>query len=184
MPNSPNCPAVGVARHPVAEIVLAAGIEPHVGRKHTAVSVEKADQAAIVVDVPMADDQRLDLARVDLQQAHIVDDRRRGIAEVQQDRALLLVALRFEVERETPFIVQHIARVGAAARPGRLVNHAVDGAAAQELVVLLVDQHTHGQLVDGRHLDRRRAGELDAAEARGCRAGKGGGGFEEIATVE
>ena len=137
-----------------------------------------------MVDVPMADDHCLDLARVDLQQAHIVDDRRRGIAEVQQDRALLLVALRFEVERETPFIVQHVARVTTAPRPGSLVNHAVDGAAAQELVVLLVDQHTHGQLVDGRDLNRRRARELDAAEARGCRAGKGGGGFEELATVE
>ena len=113
----------------------------------------------------MADDHCLDLARVDLQQAHIVDDRRRGVAEVQQDRALLLVTLRFEVERETPFIVQHVARVTTAPRPGSLVNHAVDGAAAQELVVLLVDQHTHGQLVDGRDLDRRSARQLDAAES-------------------
>jgi hypothetical protein len=64
------------------------------------------------------------------------------------------------------------------------MNHAVDGAAAQELVVLLVDQHTHGQLVDGWHLDRRRARELDAAKARGCRADEGGGSFEELATVE
>ena len=102
----------------MAEIVLAAGIELHVGRKHAAIFVEKADQAAVVVDVPVADDQRLDLARVDLQQAHIVDDRRRGVAEVQQDRALLLLALRFEVERETPFIVQDVARVGAAPGPG------------------------------------------------------------------
>ena len=71
----------------------------------------------------------------------------------------------FEVERETPFIVQHVARVTTAPWPGSLVNHAVDGAAAQELVVLLIDQHTHGQLVDGRDLNRRCARELDTAEA-------------------
>jgi hypothetical protein len=38
-------------------------------------------------------------------------------------------------------------------------------AAAQELIVLLIDQNPHRELVDGRHLNRLRACDLDAREA-------------------
>src|SRR5712691_10215166 len=64
------------------------------------------------------------------------------------------------------------------------MNHAVHSAAAQELVVLLVDQHADRQLVDGRHLDWRGGGQFDASEAGGRGTGEGCGGFEEIAAVE
>ena len=74
----------------MAEVVLAARVELHVGGKHAAVLVEEADEPAVVVDVAMADDQRLDLCRIDLEQPHVVDDRRRGVAEVEQDRAALV----------------------------------------------------------------------------------------------
>ncbi len=87
VPPSPNCAASAPA-DAMAEIVLAAGVELHVGRKHAAVFVEEADKAAVVVDMAVADDHRLDLGRIDLEQAHVVDDRRRGIAEVEQDRAV------------------------------------------------------------------------------------------------
>src|SRR5947209_652572 len=82
-------------------------------------------------------------------------------------------ALRFEVERETPFIVQNVARVSAAGRPRPFMNHAVHGAAAQELIVLLIDQHTDGEFVDGRDLDRGCGDQFDAAEPGGCGAGEG-----------
>ena len=59
----------------------------------------------------------------------------RGVAEVEQDRALLLLALRFQEQRQAPLVVQDVAGIGAATRPRALMNDAVDRAAAQELIV-------------------------------------------------
>ena len=44
-----------------AEIVLAAGIKREIGRQDVAIFVEEPDQAAEMIVVPVADDQRLDL---------------------------------------------------------------------------------------------------------------------------
>ena len=74
-------------------------------------------QAAVVVNVAVADDQRLDLARIDLQELDVVDQRRGRVAEVEHDGALLLLALRFQEQRQAPLIVQDVAGIGAAARP-------------------------------------------------------------------
>ena len=54
------------AAEAMAEIVLAAGIELQVGRQHAAILAQEADQAAVMIDMAVADDQRLDLAGVDL----------------------------------------------------------------------------------------------------------------------
>src|ERR1700704_1753442 len=132
----------------------------------------------------MADDQRLYLARVDVQEADIVDDRG-GVAEVEQDRALLLCALRFEEKRKAPFVVEDIASVRAAPRAWALMNHAIHRAAAQELVVLLVDQHADRELVDRRTLVGRRGRYLHAGEAAGGRGpGESCRRFQEVATSQ
>src|SRR5262245_21160565 len=49
---------------PMAEIVFTAGIQLEVGRKYAPVLAQEADQAAVMVDVAVADDQRLDLGRI------------------------------------------------------------------------------------------------------------------------
>ena len=109
----------------------------------------------------------------------------RGVAEVKHDRALLLIALRFQEQRQAPLVVQDVAGIRAATRPRALMHDAFDRAAAQELIVRLIDQHPHRQLVDGRNLDRLRARDLDAAEAAdcgGCR--ERGRSFQKIAPFE
>ena len=59
----------------MTEIILAAGIELHVGGQHAAILVEKSDQAAVMIDMAVADDQRIDLRRIHIQKADVVDDR-------------------------------------------------------------------------------------------------------------
>ena len=113
----------------MAEIVLTARVELDVGRHHRAVFLQEANEAAIVIDMPVADDHRLDLRRIDLEQIHIVENCR-GVAEVEQDRAVLCAALRFQIQREAPFIVQHVARARAASGSRSFVRHAIDSAAA------------------------------------------------------
>ena len=81
---------------------------------------------------------------------------------------LILFALRFKEQRQAPFVVQHVAGVRTAAAARGFMDHAVDRAALQELVVLLIHQHADRQFVDGRHLDRRGAGNAHAGEAAGC----------------
>jgi len=81
-----------------AEIVLAACIEREVRPHLAAVFVEKADQAAEVVIVTVADDQRLDPLGIDPKQFRIVEQRLRGVAEVEHERALFGRALRLEIK--------------------------------------------------------------------------------------
>src|SRR5437763_12852233 len=60
--------------------------------------------------------------------------------------------------------------VGETGRKGgRLYTHAVDRRGAQEKIVRGVDQHPNRELVDHRHLDRRRRGELNACEGAAYR---------------
>src|SRR5947207_1951754 len=100
-----------------------------------------------MVNMTVAYDQRPHLAWIDSQQPDVVDQRSCGVSEVEQDGALLLVALRFQEERQSPLVVQYVAGVGAAAGPGAVVNYPVDRAAAQILIVHLVDQDADRQLV-------------------------------------
>src|SRR5262249_25004056 len=76
----------------MAKVDLAACIELQVSRKYVAILIQKADQSTVVIDMAMTEDQGLNLARVDPQETTIVDDRR-GIAEVEQYRAVVLLPL-------------------------------------------------------------------------------------------
>jgi hypothetical protein len=64
------------------------------------------------------------------------------------------------------------------------MNDPVHRAATQELIMRLIDQDPHCQLVDRGHLDRLRARNLDAAEATGSgRCGHRGGRFQKVAAL-
>ncbi len=67
----------------VAEIVLAAGIELDVGGQLVAELVEEAVEAAEMVVVPVAHDQRVELRRIDADQLHVVDQHFGRVAVVQ-----------------------------------------------------------------------------------------------------
>ena len=88
--------APGWPAEPPAEVVLAAGVEREVGRQDARYLSRKPMQAAEVVVMPVADDQRIDLVRIGADDLHVVEQRFRRVAEVEQDGALLGAALRFE----------------------------------------------------------------------------------------
>src|SRR5688572_24408415 len=70
-----------------AEKVLAADVERKIGGQLAPVLLEEADQAAEVVKVPVARNKRLGLRAIDLHDLHVVEERGRRIAEVEQDLA-------------------------------------------------------------------------------------------------
>jgi len=82
-------------------------------------------------------------------------------------------------------VVQDVATVGAAPRPRALMNNSVDRAAAQVLIMLLVNQYADRQLVDGWNLKRLPRCDLGTAESGG-RSGSGDRcrTFQEISTFE
>ncbi len=120
-----------------------------------------------MIDVAVADDQSVECARVDLEHTDIVDDRRGGVTEIEKDGALLLLALRFQKQRQPPFVMEDVARISAAGRSRALMNDAVHSAAAQKLVVLLINQHADRKFIDCRHLDWCRASDADTGKSTG-----------------
>jgi len=83
----------GCAAISLAEIVLTAGVEFDVGRQHVAIFLQKADQAAVMVEVTVANDHSVDLRGIGAGQLDVVEQRFRRIAEVEHDRALFIPAL-------------------------------------------------------------------------------------------
>ena len=154
---------------PVAEIVLAAGIELDVGRQLVAEFVEEAEQAAEMIVMAVADDQRVEFRRIDADQFHVVQQHFGRIAVVQHQRALASRGLQFQPQRQAPFIMQRLAEIGASRR--RRDRDAIGLLGAEELVVAGIDQHPDRQFVHRRHRDRCGAGDLDAGKrVRGCSA--------------
>ena len=58
------------------------GVELQFGRQRRAILVEEAQQAAEVIEMSVADDQRLDLLRIDPDHLHIVEQRFGRVAEI------------------------------------------------------------------------------------------------------
>ncbi len=150
----------------LAEIVLAAGVERQFRGQRLAVTVEEADEPAPMIEMAVAQDQRVDLLHVDAEQVHVPGQHLGRPAIVEQEGARLAATLGFKKQRQAPFAVQ---RPLGIAGPARLDLHARCLLRLEEEVGGAVDQHAHGELVDGRHLDRGCAGDLDAGEAACCR---------------
>src|SRR5215204_1826035 len=73
----------------MAEIVLAAGVELDVGRERRAVFLEEADEPAKMVVMAVANDERVELARVNAGDVDVVEERLGAVAEVEHHGALL-----------------------------------------------------------------------------------------------
>ena len=129
----------------LAEIVLAAGIHRDVGWQVLAVLVEKSEQAAPMIEMAVAQDQRVDPGRVDLEQIHVAVDRLGRPTIIQQEGAFVVAALRLQQQRQPPFAVQRAQRLGGAAGLGA---DAVHGLRPKEKVAGAVDQDTDGEPVD------------------------------------
>lgn len=67
----------------MAEIVLAAGKEREIGWQRRAEFIEETDQTAVMVEVAVADDQRLDLLRIGADQFEVVEKRGGRVAEIE-----------------------------------------------------------------------------------------------------
>ncbi len=152
--------AVGLAQEAVAEIVLAAGIEAQILAHLRPPRFEKPDQPAVMVEMPVAEDQRVHLGRVDFQQLEIVGVNIGGEAEIQQIPPLLAASRRFDVQRQAPFAFERLS-LRRAAGVGAQHGEAGTFERLQEDVVLVVGDLSHDDAVDDRRLDacgRRRAG--------------------------
>ena len=69
----------------LTEIVLSAAIQCEVRRQQVASLFEEANQAAPVIVMTMAEDESVDLARIDSLQLHIGHQGFRRVAEIEQD---------------------------------------------------------------------------------------------------
>ena len=132
-----------------------------------------------MIEMPVADDQCVNLLHVDAHDAHVVDKHVGRVAVVQHQGAGLIAALGFEPERQAPLGVNHI---GKPRRDGGWLHaHAVDRAGAQEKIVGGVDEYLDRELIHHRHLDWRRRGELDALETVAhCQSGEHRSANEEV----
>ena len=96
-------PAIGCAVKTMAEIVLAPGVETQILAHLRAARFEKADQTAPMVEMTVAEDQRIDRGRIDLHQFEIVHVDVRGEAIIEHVAPRFRAFGRFDMQREAPF---------------------------------------------------------------------------------
>jgi hypothetical protein len=80
----------------------------------------------------VTDDERFDLARIKPDDFDVVEERLRGLAEIQHHGALVITTLRLEQQREAEFVVDRAAIVSGS--PKVLDRHAVGRSRWKELV--------------------------------------------------
>ena len=166
---------------PYAEKVLAADVERKIGGQLVSVLLEEADQAAEVVKVTVARDERLRLRGIDLHDLHVVEERVRRVAEIEQDLARLPAHARFEREREAPFVMQRLARVVGRDEAGAARLHPFRGADTR-CVVARVGKHTDRQVIDGRNA--RQPCGLRQCATTNAEGGKRSGSEQQIAAAK
>jgi hypothetical protein len=98
--------AVAAAIPLLPEGQVASGIKLEVVAHALPVALDEADQAAVMVAVRMAQDQAVELLRLDPEQVEIAVHDLRGEAEIEQILVLLAGSCRLEVQREAPFAGQ------------------------------------------------------------------------------
>src|SRR5262249_39534330 len=90
----------------VAEVVLAASIELYVGGQRVAIFVEERDEPAVVIEVAVADDKRIDLPWVGPEIIEIGKKRRWRIGVIEHYRVCLAFPHRLEQKRQAKFRMQ------------------------------------------------------------------------------
>src|ERR1017187_3183306 len=82
--------------HPMTEVVFTSGVELHIRRQRAAVLVQKSDQSAVMVEMAMAHDQRVDFLRIDADDIEIVEQCLRRVAVIEHECAILTGLLRLK----------------------------------------------------------------------------------------
>ncbi len=103
-----ECP-VWLLLNPMTERVFAADVKSQVFPHRSSVGFQEADKTTQVVQVPVAQDQRVERRRVDLQQLQVVAEHIRSEAEVQQITAGFRTLGRNQMERQAPLAFQRPA---------------------------------------------------------------------------
>jgi hypothetical protein len=155
----------GGAGEASAEDVLAAGIKAQIVAHLRAARFEETDQSAIMVEVSMAEDQRIDSGRVDFHDLEVVGIDLGGEAEIQQIAPRFPAPLRFDVQRETPFAVERLAL--RRTRSGACHGEAGELDAAQKHVVRAVGDFLHDDPVDDRRVNAGGRGSGSSADTGG-----------------
>src|SRR5215470_9147725 len=131
-----------------------------------------------MVEMPMAHDQRIDLARIDADNIDIVEQDRGAVSEIEHQGALFASLLAREEQRKSPFAVQIAPCIGTRRRRDadapRLCR-------LGEEVEAAVNQYMYGELVDRRRLDWRSACKLNATEPTRHGSREGGRTLQEVA---
>src|ERR1035437_3155346 len=78
----------------MTEVVFTSGVELHIRRQRAAVLVQKSDQSAVMVEMAMAHDQRVDFLRIDADDIEIVEQCLRRVAVIEHECAILTGLLR------------------------------------------------------------------------------------------
>jgi len=166
----------------VAKIVLAAGVEAQILAHLRPSRFEEPDQPAVMVEVTVAENQRIDLGRVDVHHPEIVGIDVRGKAEIQQIAPLFAASCRFDVQRETPLAGERLA-LRRGRKSGPLDGEAGAFERLQGGVVLVVGNLAHDNAIDDRHLNARGcAREADAG--RNHRATQRGRALKEAPAIQ
>src|SRR5262249_16166793 len=130
--------------------------------------VEESDEPTVMVEVAVADDQGLNLLRVGADKINVVVKRFGGISEVNHHSVLFGVALRFNIQRQAPLIVQRPTIVGLAR--GRFNLDAFHLTWTQEQIVGAVNKDMYRDFIDDRRSDWGSSRDLDTAEAASRRS--------------
>ena len=147
----------------MAEIVFTSCKQPQVGAHPGAVRLQKPHQAADVIVMAMADDQRIDLTDIYLQQIEVVRVDIGCKAEVEQVGLDLLAPSRLQMQGEAPLTLQRPA-LRRSGRPGPPDCQTGKLCAALKDVVRIVSDLPDGDLIDHRGVDPQGNGACRSIE--------------------
>ena len=134
-----------------AKTILSANEERQALLELALVRREKADQTAEMIVMAVAQHHGIDARRVDLQNRHVVEERLRLVAEIDQDVPNLVAAPRLGVHGQSPLADQLHARRGVLAQIAAGIS--LDGQSIpllgrNELDELVIRYDSHREAVD------------------------------------
>ena len=133
--------------------LLGTDVEAQVVAHPVPVARHETLQAAIVIAVPVAQDQAVQPCRIDVQQFEIPVQDLRRIAEIEQVPGLMPACRRFEMQREAPFAGER-CHMPSGDHPDMLdIDVGVVGFRQKELVAG-VDDDPDRQVIDHRRFER------------------------------
>ena len=145
----------------LVKIALTAGEELEIRAHSGAIMANEPFEPAIVIAMPVAQDQPVDQTRIEIEQLEVPDQHLGGIAKIQQIARLGTGLCGFQMQRQAPF-----AGKGRALMPVDVANmldfdHRVR-CVGDKAVVNRVDEQPDREAVDDRGCERFGFGYLDA----------------------